>query len=59
MVLSALDLGYQVVLPQDAVTGVPQEYADAVIDTSLALVATLTTVDEVCDVWRLAGATQT
>src|SRR5579862_1898847 len=46
MVLSALDLGYQIVLPVDAVVGVPTEYAKAVIDHSLALVTTLTTVDE-------------
>lgn len=51
MALSAVDLGYQVVLPRDAVTGVPQEYADAVIDNSISLLATLTTVDDVLDVW--------
>jgi nicotinamidase-related amidase len=51
MALSAVDLGYQVVLPRDAVTGVPQEYADAVIDNSIALLATLSTVDDVLDAW--------
>jgi nicotinamidase-related amidase len=52
MVLSALDLGYQVVLPVDAVVGVPAEYARAVIDNSLSLVTTLTSVDEVAAAWQ-------
>ncbi len=52
MVLSALDLGYQIVLPVDAVVGVPTEYAKAVIDHSLALVTTLTTVDELAGLWQ-------
>jgi nicotinamidase-related amidase len=46
MALSALDLGYQVVLVRDAVAGVPSEYAEAVIDQSLALIATVVTADE-------------
>lgn len=52
MVLSALDLGYQIVLPVDAVVGVPTEYARAVIDHSLSLVTTLTTVQELITLWR-------
>jgi nicotinamidase-related amidase len=51
MTLSALDLGYQVVIPRDAVAGVPREYADAVLDNSLSLVATLTTVDQILEAW--------
>ena len=39
----AVNLGYQVVIPRDAVCGVPADYADAVIDNTLALVATITT----------------
>ena len=52
MCLSALDLGYQTVLPVDAVVGVPMEYARAVIDNTLNLVTTLTTVDELVSVWQ-------
>jgi nicotinamidase-related amidase len=44
--LSALDLGYQVVLVRDAVVGVPADYAQAVIDNSLSLITTVTTADE-------------
>ena len=51
MALSALDLGYQVVIPRDAVAGVPREYADAVLDNSLSFIATLTTSDEILAAW--------
>jgi nicotinamidase-related amidase len=47
----AVNAGYQFVLPRDAVTGVPAAYADAVIDNTLALVATVTTVDAVLECW--------
>jgi nicotinamidase-related amidase len=51
MALTALDLGYQVVIPRDAVAGVPREYAEAVLEHSLSLIATLTTTDEVLALW--------
>jgi biuret amidohydrolase len=54
MALSALDLGYQVVIPRDAVAGVPREYADAVLDNSLAFIATLVRSDELLEVWQSA-----
>ncbi len=47
----AVNAGYQFVLPRDAVAGVPAAYADAVLDNTLALVATLTTVDDLLDCW--------
>ena len=51
MALTALDLGYQVVIPTDAVTGVPREYADAVLEHSLSLIATLATTDKLLSIW--------
>ena len=51
LVMDAVNLGYQVVLPRDAVCGLPESYADAVIDNTLALLATVTTVAEVVDAW--------
>jgi biuret amidohydrolase len=51
LVMDAVNHGYQVVLPRDAVAGIPQDYADAVIDNTLALLATVTTVDGLIDVW--------
>jgi biuret amidohydrolase len=51
LVMDAVNLGYQVVLPRDAVCGIPQEYADALIDNTLRLLATVTTVDELLAIW--------
>ncbi|KQX17636.1 MULTISPECIES: cysteine hydrolase family protein [unclassified Sphingomonas] len=42
MCIEAANLGYRVLLPRDAVAGFPADYATAVIDNSLALVATIT-----------------
>lgn len=51
LVMDAVNHGYQVVLPRDAVCGLPEAYADAVIDHTLALLATLTTVDDLVAAW--------
>ena len=50
-VISAIDLGYRVVLVRDAVCGVPAEYADAVIDNTLSLLSTVVSVDDVLSIW--------
>ena len=47
----AVNRGYQMVMPRDAIAGVPAEYAQAVIDNTLALVATLTTTAEILSAW--------
>jgi hypothetical protein len=44
--------GYQFVMPRDAVAGIPAEYAAAVLENTLSLVATLTTTAEVAASWR-------
>lgn len=51
LVMDAVNAGYQVVLPRDAVAGVPKEYADSVIDNTLSLLATVTTTDDVIGAW--------
>jgi len=51
LTFDAVNWGYQIVLPRDAIAGVPREYADAVIDNTLALVATLSTTAAIVDVW--------
>lgn len=56
LVMDAVNLGYQVVVPRDAVTGVPTEYADAVIENTLSVLATVTTVDDLVAAWAGAGA---
>ncbi|HEX5095590.1 MAG TPA: isochorismatase family protein [Acidimicrobiia bacterium] len=47
----AVNRGYQMVMPRDAVAGVPPEYAEAVLDNTLSLVATLTTTEAVLQAW--------
>jgi nicotinamidase-related amidase len=54
LVMDAVNLGYQVVLPRDAVAGVPTEYASALIDGTLSLLSTLTTTDQLIETWRHA-----
>ena len=49
--LGATDLGYRAVVPTDAVVGVPLAYGDAVLTNSVAMVATLSTVDELLTSW--------
>lgn len=45
--VEAVDLGYRVVVPADAVAGTPTDYGEAVLRGTVALAATITTVDEV------------
>jgi nicotinamidase-related amidase len=51
-VMDAVNASYRVVLPRDAVAGIPTDYADAVIDNTLSLLATITTTDELLEVWK-------
>jgi biuret amidohydrolase len=51
-VMDAVNLGYRFVLPRDAVAGVPAEYADAVIDNTLAFLATVVGTDAVVEAWQ-------
>jgi nicotinamidase-related amidase len=46
LVMDAVNNGYNVVLPRDAVAGIPREYGEAIIDNTLALLATVTTTDD-------------
>lgn len=51
LAVDAVNRGYQIVLPRDAVAGVPPEYGDAVLANSLSLLATVTTTAEVLAAW--------
>ncbi len=51
-VMSAIDLGYNVVIVRDGVCGVPREYAEAVLENSLSLLATIATADDVIAAWN-------
>jgi nicotinamidase-related amidase len=47
----AVNAGYQFVMPRDAVAGIPEDYANAVLDNTLSLVTTLCTTQQVLDAW--------
>ena len=51
LAFDAVNRGYQIVLPRDAVAGVPLDYAEAVLENTLNVVATLTTTSEVVGAW--------
>ena len=51
LVLTAVDLGYQVVVPRDAVVGVPVEYGESVMANTIALLATVVSTDDVVAAW--------
>ncbi|MFE1767150.1 cysteine hydrolase [Streptomyces angustmyceticus] len=51
-VFDAVNLGYAAVVPADAIAGVPADYVPAMVRNTLALVATVTTTDDVLATWR-------
>ncbi|WP_101949046.1 cysteine hydrolase [Mycobacterium sp. 3519A] len=51
LVMDAVNLAYRVVVPRDAVAGIPTEYATSIIDNTLSLLATLTTTDDLIEAW--------
>jgi nicotinamidase-related amidase len=53
LAIEAVNLGYQVVVVRDAVAGLPQEYADAVLENTFPLISTLTTVDKLTSAWDI------
>jgi nicotinamidase-related amidase len=51
LVIEAVNAGYQVVIPREAVAGTPDEYVAAVMEHTLRLLASLAPVDRVVGVW--------
>ncbi len=51
LAFEAVNRSYRVTIPRDAVAGVPPSYAGAVLENTLSLIATLTTVDELIGRW--------
>ncbi len=51
LVMDAVNAAYEVVLPRDAVAGIPTDYGQAIIDNTLALLATVTTTDALLEAW--------
>lgn len=51
LTLEAVNAGYQVIIPREAVTGTPDDYVDAVLQHTLGLLATITSVADVERIW--------
>jgi biuret amidohydrolase len=51
-VMDAVNAAYRVVVPKDAVAGIPTEYGAAIIANTLSLLATITTTDELLQSWQ-------
>jgi nicotinamidase-related amidase len=54
LVLDCVNAGFEVVVPRDAVAGVPPGYAEAVIDNTLRLLARVERTDDVLAGWARA-----
>jgi nicotinamidase-related amidase len=51
LVIEAINHGYHVVLVTDCVAGYPPEYAESVLEHSLARITTQTTAEELAKIW--------
>jgi biuret amidohydrolase len=51
LTIEAVNAGYQVVIPRDAVAGAPESYVASVFEHTLKLLATLVTADQVLAAW--------
>jgi biuret amidohydrolase len=58
LVLDCVNAGFEVVVPRDAVAGVPPEYAEAVIDNTLRLLARVERTEDVLARWAAAHERQ-
>jgi nicotinamidase-related amidase len=47
----AVNRAYQVIIPRDATAGFPEEYVEQVVTHTLAMLATITTTDELLRAW--------
>lgn len=52
LAFEAVNHGYQLVLPRDAVAGVDEAYVEALLAGTLSLLATLTSTDDVLAAWE-------
>jgi biuret amidohydrolase len=52
VVMDAVNAAYRVILPKVAVAGIPAEYGAAMIANTLSLLATITTTDDLLQLWK-------
>jgi biuret amidohydrolase len=50
-VMDAVNAAYRVIVPRDAVAGIPTDYGAAIIANTLSLLATITTTDDLLQAW--------
>jgi nicotinamidase-related amidase len=53
----ATQAGFELVVPRDAVGGTPAEYAQQVLDNTIAVLGRLTTVDRLIEEWTASATT--
>jgi biuret amidohydrolase len=51
LVMDAVNAAYRVIVPHDAVAGIPADYGAAMIANTLSLLATITSTDDLLRVW--------
>ena len=51
LVMDAVNAGFRVVVPRDAVVGIPLEYGDAVVANTLGVLAELCTTQDLVEIW--------
>ncbi|MGV9378010.1 isochorismatase family cysteine hydrolase [Nonomuraea sp. NPDC003707] len=52
LALEAVNLGYRVTVVRDAVAGIPEEYAQAVLKHTISLLATRATTADLVEMWK-------
>ncbi len=51
LVMDAVNAAYRVVVPRDAVAGIPDDYAEAIVANTISLLATVTTTADLVAAW--------
>jgi nicotinamidase-related amidase len=57
-ILYPVNAAYRVIVPRDAVAGIPADYGAAMIANTLSLLATITTTDDLLQAWQPAEGTR-
>jgi nicotinamidase-related amidase len=52
LVINGVDLGYNVIVPRDAVAGVPKAYGDAVLENTFAMLANVVPTADIIAAWQ-------
>ena len=52
LTIEAVNCGYQVVIPREAVAGTPDDYVESMFTHTLRLLASITTVDQLVEAWQ-------